>query len=311
MPFTYTTISSTETIGDSLSSVNKNYLNFDVWTQNIAMSADVIWNPLIDFFNYYKENWTKALTITRDNSAKWIDLRTNVQTNSAAWIEPITIFYPDFFPDPFTPNNLVTVQQFLQNTFPIYSSRGNYPGVYGTRMNLPPGSIVTADYIDTDQDRIDDRYQLYPGAPANNKNIPAFNAKPNYIENQTAIIYSYTYIVNSNAINSTTLLKDSTTCTTNPRTVCISCTNTYSGGGPCNSGYFTCNGLSNSCSQCKDVKCFYSGAPYESINSATAKSSIEANVSMIFSERAESANIVAAVFKVANCEWTFERFITT
>jgi hypothetical protein len=260
MAFTYTTILPTETIGDSLSSVNKNYLNFDVWTQNITMSADVIWNPLIDFFNYYKENWTKALTITRDNSAKWIDLRTNVQTNSAAWIEPITIFYPGFFPDPFTPNDLVTVQQFLQNTFPVYQS---------------------------------------------------VNTQPNYIENQMAIIYSYTYIVNGNAINSTTLLKDSTTCTTNPRTVCISCTNTYSGGGPCNSGYFTCNGRSNSCSQCKDVKCFYSGAPYELIDSATAKSSIEANVSMIFSERAESTNIIAAVFKVANCEWTFERFITT
>lgn len=37
---------------------------------------------------------------------------------------------------------------------------------YGERIGLPEGSVVTADFIDSDGDRVDDRYQPAPGKPA-------------------------------------------------------------------------------------------------------------------------------------------------
>ncbi len=40
---------------------------------------------------------------------------------------------------------------------------------YGSRINLPEGSIVTADFIDSDRDGVDDRYQRGPGQPLDEK----------------------------------------------------------------------------------------------------------------------------------------------
>lgn len=51
------------------------------------------------------------------------------------------------------------------------------PSQYGQWISLPPGAITTADWVDSDQDGIDDRRQLIPGQPVpqqkKNKNSPA------------------------------------------------------------------------------------------------------------------------------------------
>jgi hypothetical protein len=309
MAFSYTTILSAETVGDSLTAVNANYLNLDVWTQNITLSTEVIWKPLVDFYKFYENDWNNTITLVREYSAKWISYTSLVETNSARWIEPITIFYPGLFPQPFTPDDLIKVQEFLETKFPIYSGRGDYPGVYGNFIDLPPGSIVTTDYVDTDQDFIDDRYQLYPGAPANNKNIPAFNAKPNYVENQIAIIYALTYTINKDVIKVEDFLRDFTICTTNPRDVCVYCETFLTGGGPCGWGYFRCPRSGRGCRVCKKADCFYSTPPYKRLDDARSEGFIEANVYMNYTEQKESTEIVATVFKVVDCNWTFDRFI--
>ena len=36
---------------------------------------------------------------------------------------------------------------------------------YGTRINLPEDAVVSADFIDSDADSVDDRYQTGPGKP--------------------------------------------------------------------------------------------------------------------------------------------------
>lgn len=311
MGFSYTTILTAETVGDSLSTVNTNYLNLDVWTQNITLSANTIWEPLIDFYKFYENDWNNAITLVREYSAKWIEYTSLVETNSARWLEPITIFYPGLFPQPFTPENLISVQEFLESKFPIYSGPGEYPGVYGRFINLPPESAVTTDYIDTDQDFIDDRYQLYPGAPANNQNVPPFNAKPNYVENQKAIIYAYTYSIDANIINDNSLLSDHTICTTNPRQVCVSCATYLRGSGPCGWGWFRCP-AGITCRTCKSANCFYAVPPYAPIPGTTTRvrGFISANTSMKYTEQKESTDIIAVVFKVVDCNWIFDKFIT-
>ena len=39
------------------------------------------------------------------------------------------------------------------------------PSQYGQWISLPPGAITTADWVDSDQDGIDDRHQITPGQP--------------------------------------------------------------------------------------------------------------------------------------------------
>lgn len=310
MPYTFKPLLSSETIGDSLSAVNNNYYNLDVWTNSIITSAVMMWEPLIDYYNFYKSDWNQIVTLTRNNSAKWISMVTTVEANSAKWIEPITIFYPNFFPDPFTSENVVTVTEFLKNAFPIYPGGGDYPGVYGQRLNLPPGTIVTQDFIDSDGDGIDDRVQRFPGDDGTKQ----FSAAPVYVENQLAVVYAMPFTQSLNAINIETYLTDFTICVTNPRRVCVTCWNYYSGGGPCGWGYVNCPRYSNSCSQCKDVQCWYNNPPYTPqpapAGLSYGRSKIDANVTMSYSERRESLNIIAIVYRIKNCTWQFERFIT-
>lgn len=312
MAYTFKALLSSETIGDSLSTVNNNYYNLDVWTHSIITSAATMWEPLIEYYNYYKSDWNQIVTLTRNNSAKWLSMVSTVEANSAKWIEPITIYYPGFFPDPFTPDDVVTVTNFLKQAFPIYPGQGDYPGVYGQRLGLDPNAIITADYIDTDNDRIDDRYQRFPGDDGTKK----FTAAPVYVEDQLAVVYSLAYTQTLSAIYVNSLVSDFTICATNPRRVCVTCWNYYSGGGPCGWGHVNCASYSNSCSQCKDVQCWYNDPPYEPYNSGVvpgysyARSKIEANVKMEYTERREAINIIGIVYRVKNCSWQFDRFIS-
>lgn len=298
------------TIGDSLSTINNNYYTLDVWTSDIVLSAANMWEPLLDYYESIKDDWQNTITIVRDNSANWISTNTTVQNFSAKWISPITIFYPGIFPAPFTTDNLITITNFVKKTFPIYSGLGDYPGVYGTRRNLPPGTIVTRDFIDTDGDFIDDRYQRFPGD--NGSDDVTFDVIPNFLEGQVVVVYNLTYLLNINYINVNSPLTDYTVCRTNSRRVCITCTNRYTGGGPCNSGYFNCGGRSNSCSQCQDVVCSYNSPPFYDMenNNNVGKSQIKANVVMKYNEQREEIDIKAAIFKVVNCQWVFQRFLT-
>ena len=42
---------------------------------------------------------------------------------------------------------------------------------FGTRIDLPAGTIVTQEFLDSDRDGVDDRYQTGPGMPDYTKKI--------------------------------------------------------------------------------------------------------------------------------------------
>jgi len=95
MDYTFYNISSSLSIGDTLSSSNLNYLNLEEWITNIQLSAQNIWIPLM---NYYKEinvDLKTNLSIAQTNKSKWDDLSTKVESNSARWIEPLVVIYPN------------------------------------------------------------------------------------------------------------------------------------------------------------------------------------------------------------------------
>lgn len=258
MPYTFTNIPSSYSIGNSLSSVNENYLNLDKWTTDISLSAQQLWEPLLSFYNANKTEWEQVVSLTQQYSAKWLNTTTIVENNSAKWTQPISIFYPEIFPNPFTSENLLSATNFLNTTFPVGDPK---------KVN-----------------------------------------KPNYIEGQTFIIYCYTYTLNQNVINSQTTLRDSTICSTNPRDVCLTCTNIYTGVAPCNGGNFYCSTGPNSCVRCASIGCRYTNPPYSGSGSSVS-AAIQANVYTQYSERFENTNVTAIMFIVQNCEWRFLRFL--
>ena len=50
MSYTFNKLISSNYIGNSLSTVNLNYNNLDLWTSNIILSSEKYYEPLKDFY---------------------------------------------------------------------------------------------------------------------------------------------------------------------------------------------------------------------------------------------------------------------
>ena len=60
------------------------------------------------------------------------------------------------------------------------------PPNYGTRINLPPGVVMTQDVVDSDRDGVDDRYQRGPGMPSQAPGAPQI--RTNYAPPQSFVM---------------------------------------------------------------------------------------------------------------------------
>ena len=132
---------------------------------------------------------------------------------------------------------------------------------------------------------------------------------PNYVENQIAVIYSHTWQLGP-SMDETQILQDYTVCYTQPKSVCATCVDHYSGGQWCGTDTWTpCAGTSNYTS-CGTADCGFSNPPYIGINHQVAYGMIKAYVEMKFQDRNECSPILAFAFKVNNCEWVFYKILT-
>lgn len=313
-------INSENSIGNSVSSININYSNLEYKTLLVKLSAEKYWYPMFNYYQAFSKFLKEATTISQNYSASFINTSTIIEKNSSAWIKPITIFYPSIIPN------------ILQ--------------------------------INTSLDILLDWIKLYFPEKSIEENIP------NYVENQTLIVYAHTWAYGS-AISENTFLSDYTLCQTSDKEVCAHCVDRFSGYVGCNNGGLNCNGRSTSCQKCNTLRCSYSAPPYNSyvppttwvykdivhygtrpvtiqvptwvslgrkrgqalryvpqvvqkpirwitktlvptVPRPTNKSSygsITANVEMTFQDRNELDNIKAAVFKIKNCEWIFDKLI--
>lgn len=91
----YNNITSTLSIGDTLSTSNLNYLNLDEWVTNIQLSAQNFWIPLMNFYKSISTELKNNFIIAQTNKFKWDSFSTVVETNSTKWIEPLVVVYPN------------------------------------------------------------------------------------------------------------------------------------------------------------------------------------------------------------------------
>ncbi len=87
-------ITTGDSIGDSLSAVNQNYLILDNLLTNIQLSAMNYWIPMADYYEQRKDYWKTAARKIKDNFPLWQTASTNFETYSAKWITPIITWYP-------------------------------------------------------------------------------------------------------------------------------------------------------------------------------------------------------------------------
>jgi len=308
-------IQPTSSIGDSLSSINLNYETLDLLTKEVTQRANDYWTPVVNYYKDFKNTLKQITTISQTYSSTLLNVCTIVETNSAGWLKPITIFFPSIFNIDISKSDIVnSLQTWASNYFPEITIKN--------------------------------------GIPINN-----------YVENQKLIVYAHRWAYGT-YVNENQLLTDYTLCTTANKTITITCKNFYTGYVYCSNGDFDCKGSSATCSQSKNVTCFYDLPPYVrtqpqaslkltapsnvstatrptwtetafnvisnfkrilyktiswtpanttttiTSNAQTAYGYIKANVEMFFQDRNEVDDLIAVVFSIKNCAWTFERFLT-
>jgi hypothetical protein len=94
MSYEFTLLSPQDTIGDSLSSINKNYATLEAWINSIQLSADNIWTPFVDFLKVFSPRIVSNINNADLQVQNWMAASTVVEKNKIFWLEPITIHYP-------------------------------------------------------------------------------------------------------------------------------------------------------------------------------------------------------------------------
>lgn len=127
---TYITINPSTAIGNSLSSININYLNLEKDFFTEKLSADRFWSVMSDYYISLSPFLKSAVSVSQGNSSIFLGSCTTVESNSAGWLKPITIFYPSLFPDSTSPNTiLTTLSSWVNYYFPtidVNTSSPNY-----------------------------------------------------------------------------------------------------------------------------------------------------------------------------------------
>jgi hypothetical protein len=115
-----------ETIGDSLSSVNINYLTVENCVTTIKNDIDLYWNPMLDYYKTFGPFLKETSTLIQAVSSKIFSVCTTVETNSAGWIKPISVFYPSIFPYSIDNETIVdTLSSWINENFPVQSNDNN------------------------------------------------------------------------------------------------------------------------------------------------------------------------------------------
>ena len=106
-------------IGNSLSTININFNELEYWTNNILLSSDRYYKPLVDFYDFYSNFWKSSINFAKSINAaeRLTSFSTTVETNSAKFIKPIVIIYPEVLQNTQTYTNVVTT--WFKQKYPV------------------------------------------------------------------------------------------------------------------------------------------------------------------------------------------------
>lgn len=123
MSYSFTLITSSDSIGDALSAINNNYLYLDEWANSIQLSANNLWSPFVEYYKNTSLELKTNISKAQASLDKWKSMSTTVETNSANWIEPLIIYYPHVLTISQQQNSsyITTITQWVNSNFSVLS----------------------------------------------------------------------------------------------------------------------------------------------------------------------------------------------
>lgn len=119
-------ITTADSIGNTLSSINQNYENLDLILTNIQASAINYWIPMANFYEQKKEEWKESAREVKVSYQNWVEATTIFEENSSKWLQPLIVWYPCIFEYNLIEQNPAEVQlrilNWLNLTYPVLSN---------------------------------------------------------------------------------------------------------------------------------------------------------------------------------------------
>jgi hypothetical protein len=175
-------------------------------------------------------------------------------------------------------------------------------------------NLIGAPFNDNNLNQV--KYWLLDNFPISN-----IDGSVNYVENQQFIINCHTFKNDFKVPNIHIFLRDYTYCFTHNSTIYAYCADIWANNYVyCSNGGASC-GYARSCSNSATSDCYYltpyfynlaDKVPIGSVDThaISAYGKIEANVYATFNDRFESSAIISISFRVIQCDWVFEKYIT-
>jgi hypothetical protein len=272
MSYTYTTILTSQTIGDSLSSVNLNYITLEQETLNLQLTSTALWQFMQQYYIEFGSVIKDAVNTVNSISSSLNTTVTVVQNNSAGWIKPISIIYPSIF---YSGESQSTILQVISSWVNQYYSYSIF-----SENSIQPNYVQSQKLI------------VYAHTSNINNNCFLYTNTP------TVSSYNTSYGIQS-------VLQDQTICYTQNEKISLNCIICYSGGTYCDvDTWFDCNGNCTSCSVPGELDCYYN-SPYINTVAQQGTGYIKATTNTYYNDINESVNINAFVFSVQNCNWVY------
>ena len=121
-------ITTSDSIGNTLSAINQNYENLDVMLTNIQTSAINYWIPMALVYEAKKQDWKKAAKEIKINFPNWSNTTTTFEENSSKWLTPLIVWYPCIFEYRLVQQNPAEAQtkvlSWINSNYPILSKIG-------------------------------------------------------------------------------------------------------------------------------------------------------------------------------------------
>jgi len=177
MAYSFFQITTTDSIGNTLSGLNQNYIDIESLLTNIQLSAINYWIPMSKIYESKKESWKSATEQIKDNYPLWVDMSTTFESNSSKWISPIVTWYPCILDDQTTENNNYDLQEDILNWIGI-----NYPVLsdISSKPNYTESQIIIVYSLNYKQDTpTQQNYRLFDGTTCStsNQNVCAHCSK--------------------------------------------------------------------------------------------------------------------------------------
>jgi hypothetical protein len=165
MSYTFTLLTTSDSIGDTLSAINQNYSTLEAWADSIQLSADNYWFPFIEFYKNFNLELKPNIVNSNVMLEKWKAAATLVESNSSKWLEPLILYYPYLIeesnqivgtiPD-INPATLNAITGWLNSNFPVLSVNC-YNGVcYMERQESIIHLILKSSRVDSEKYQVSD-----------------------------------------------------------------------------------------------------------------------------------------------------------